>query len=1155
MGQKASKQRDSRAQEEGSEESDALVELGRFGASYLGTATLDGTTQGDERAVEATQRILNARNPKRKVQLLVSNKAVMIHSPKGDVLVTTPYHQLAYVTLLGKKRDLVLYIQNSRTQIVSAHLFKCKTKLAARIPQLIQEACSTASRPTKRKAWSDSDSGTPQPSFATSGATPSSSSAAAASPMTKTGPADRLEEEVEDEEGAEDGVGALPAIPKGKSKNITRRESTASMGYVAPTVQSFKGHYLGHTAVTEPGDVGVVSKSVKALKVNKPCPVTIHVSSEEIRIVGRNGKGDVLQRALPSELRYHEADKALFSFITEDREQIRFCHSVKLKNHTICKKLRDVVGVAIVDASNAADAADDAEGSERSRLARARSVAATSSPKRDKSTVIAIYEAQYLGSVPVLEKTGEEVCESAAISLLTTKPAPTVVAISISGEGAKVVEALTSEVITAVFISNITFTTVVSNPRVLKKDKSKGVRTSDALFVFIAHDPRLERKTCHIFRAGVRAQKLCVALSEAFKVAFEETKRQRNNPFAATSKQREVPKGELFKKQIHRRDLLPIRVLGMGQFGEVYLAEQVVKQGRGENGTNKIKRAVKLLRNAASVADKTEFLREAETMLKLEHQNIVQMAGVAVQQRPWLCVLEYMEYGDLRAVLRACKEKNLQLAFLEQLKFAAQIATGMDYLSSQHLVHMDLAARNCLLGANNLVKIADFGLTRPCKEGKDYFRLTVTLKLPIKWMAIESMDEKLFSSKSDVWAFGVTCWEIMAYGALPYGTIKNMEIQVKVREGLRLSCPPNCPKEFYALLCKCWHPIWRERPSFDLLRKYIMKFGRDAKASSPPLRDIGRALRIWSPENATEYERRVEAAQRKAEQTKQPASAVFDDEEGEAASASDSQPAEAERSGAMDDEQVHVQLGQISPSKPVLVLSGLGGGGGGDEANGADHPGVLVLDSSKQTDQEQQEDEDEEDGQHQSVPRTSNPSEAGGHEVSSAPKVEPAPAATSPRVLVLQPIDNDSSGDNDSADSEAPTAPSSLPRTASSNSFSAGAQQGQAGDEDGSEEGDEVEDTPTLMIVRGHAPISDASEPWSAPGKQITLEAQTDSSTVLDVDEVVTGSLATNASDGVAGQSARTITFDFGGSSVADAMDLWDESDDDNDEDAARATF
>jgi serine/threonine protein kinase len=111
--------------------------------------------------------------------------------------------------------------------------------------------------------------------------------------------------------------------------------------------------------------------------------------------------------------------------------------------------------------------------------------------------------------------------------------------------------------------------------------------------------------------------------------------------------------------------------------------------------------------------------------------------------------------------VQSCVEKKFKLTYIEQLKFAIQITKGMEYISEKNLIHMDLAARNMLLHKANVVKIADFGLTRKLEPGQKVYKLTKTLKLPIKWMAIESMDEKIFSTKSDCWAFGVTLWEIM----------------------------------------------------------------------------------------------------------------------------------------------------------------------------------------------------------------------------------------------------------------------------------------------------------------------------------------------------------------------------------------------------------
>lgn len=203
--------------------------------------------------------------------------------------------------------------------------------------------------------------------------------------------------------------------------------------------------------------------------------------------------------------------------------------------------------------------------------------------------------------------------------------------------------------------------------------------------------------------------------------------------------------------EIQRSSLKFLRKLGHGQFGEVW-------EGIW-NGMTPV--AIKTLK--PGTMDPKDFLTEAQIMKKLKHQKLIQLYAVCTMEEPIYIITELMKHGSLLDYLQS---KGRSLKINQLIDMAAQIASGMAYLESQNYIHRDLAARNVLVGENNTVKIADFGLARLIRE--DEYEAKVGARFPIKWTAPEAANYSKFSIKSDVWSFGILLTELVTYGRIPY---------------------------------------------------------------------------------------------------------------------------------------------------------------------------------------------------------------------------------------------------------------------------------------------------------------------------------------------------------------------------------------------------
>ncbi|XP_012262116.2 uncharacterized protein LOC105689572 isoform X1 [Athalia rosae] len=284
------------------------------------------------------------------------------------------------------------------------------------------------------------------------------------------------------------------------------------------------------------------------------------------------------------------------------------------------------------------------------------------------------------------------------------------------------------------------------------------------------------------------------------------------------------------------RDKLRLQtVLGQGNFGQVWKAE--ADDLTGHQGTTRLV-AVKTVKEGASSREKEDLVRELEIMQQLgNHPNVVTLLGCCTEEEPHYLILEYVMYGKLLAYLRDHRtrqdfynfsEDSAALTSRDLTVFGYCVARGMEYLASKKIIHRDLAARNVLVDHNKLCKIADFGMSRFANEDGEVIETRHGRNaLPIRWMAPESLIYSLFTTKTDVWSFGILMWEIVTLGSTPYPDMTAREVMRNVQSGYRLERPSHCRSELFRVISRCWQADPDRRPEFQVLRRDLAQLLED----------------------------------------------------------------------------------------------------------------------------------------------------------------------------------------------------------------------------------------------------------------------------------------------------------------------------------------
>ncbi|KAG2464593.1 ZAP70 kinase, partial [Polypterus senegalus] len=279
------------------------------------------------------------------------------------------------------------------------------------------------------------------------------------------------------------------------------------------------------------------------------------------------------------------------------------------------------------------------------------------------------------------------------------------------------------------------------------------------------------------------------------------------------------------KKLFLKREQLMIceEELGSGNFG-------CVKKGVYKMRRKQIDVAIKVLKSENEKGVKEEMMKEAEIMHQLDNPYIVRMIGIC-QAESLMLVMEMAKDGPLNKFLSSKKE---EIPVENIVELMHQVSMGMLYLEQKNFVHRDLAARNVLLVHQHYAKISDFGLSKALGADDNYYKARSAGKWPLKWYAPECINFHKFSSKSDVWSFGVTMWEAFSYGQKPYKKMKGPEVMQFIESGSRLDCPSVCPPEMYSLMKACWTFKHEDRPGFvdveSCMRTYHYSISKKANA-------------------------------------------------------------------------------------------------------------------------------------------------------------------------------------------------------------------------------------------------------------------------------------------------------------------------------------
>ena len=269
-------------------------------------------------------------------------------------------------------------------------------------------------------------------------------------------------------------------------------------------------------------------------------------------------------------------------------------------------------------------------------------------------------------------------------------------------------------------------------------------------------------------------------------------------------------KYEINRQQIKLSDI----EIGKGLFGDWYLAkfkEMSVSVKIMSTPVNKVQMT-------RSSVDDDDFLEEAISLTRTNHENIIRLMGVSCVERPFYIVTEHFKKGTLKDCLRneTIPSDNIDALF----DICIQMVSAMHYLEDLHyMLHRNLAAKNFYVTSDMLIKLANFDRSRFVMD--DNYQASSSEEVIVRWAAPEVLSNSTYSTKSDVWSLGIVFWEVFSKGSRPYSSIPIEHVGTYVVDGGRLEKPPGCALDLWSMMKICWREKPTDRPSFTLLHDKI----------------------------------------------------------------------------------------------------------------------------------------------------------------------------------------------------------------------------------------------------------------------------------------------------------------------------------------------